>query len=250
MRLIITGCEHVGKTTLAGGVSRWLADLTGYSRSFHDHFTLPSSEVAGEDRELFMRMSPAFKERFQRYQMAYHGRGAFLSEADHLLVGYHIEEAVFAPLYYGYGGRGQYADRSSYARRIEQDIMRDAPDTIMVLLTARAEVIKERMRRDPMPRDQKGRRPGVLREEHVEHVLERFQEEFSASLIRRKFVIDNSDLPPDQTLSEFIWKAQKFLSHEDRTRIAARQVMVERGEHREGAVEGDKTLPPEKRISI
>lgn len=37
MRLIITGCEHVGKTTLAAGVSRWLADLTGYSRSFHDH---------------------------------------------------------------------------------------------------------------------------------------------------------------------------------------------------------------------
>ncbi|MCE2483786.1 MAG: hypothetical protein J4F33_13175 [Alphaproteobacteria bacterium] len=37
MKLIITGCEHVGKTTLAGGVSRWLADITGYSRSFHDH---------------------------------------------------------------------------------------------------------------------------------------------------------------------------------------------------------------------
>ena len=110
----------------------------GYSRTFHDHFTVPSPEVADEDRELFMRMSPAFKERFQRYQIAYHGGGAFLSDADHLLVGYHIEEAVFAPLYYGYGGRGQYAERSAFARHIEQDIMKEAPDTIMVLLTARA----------------------------------------------------------------------------------------------------------------
>ena len=250
MKLIITGCEHVGKTTLAAGVSRWLADLAGYSRSFHDHFTLPSPEVAGEDRDLFMRMSPAFKERFQRYQMAYHAGGAFLSADDHLLVGYHIEEAVFAPLYYGYGGRGEYADRSVYARRIEHGIMKDAPDTLLVLLTARPEVIRERMARDPMPRDQKGRRPGVLREKNVEHVLQRFREEFAASLIRRKFVIDNSDLSPGETLSDFTWKAQKFLSHEDRTRIAARQVLVERGEHREGVVEGDKTLPPEKRITI
>ena len=143
MKLIITGCEHVGKTTLADGVSRWLADVTGYSRTFHDHFTVPSPEVADEDRELFMRMSPAFKERFQRYQIAYHGGGAFLSDADHLLVGYHIEEAVFAPLYYGYGGRGQYAERSAFARHIEQDIMKEASDTIMVLLTARPEVDKE-----------------------------------------------------------------------------------------------------------
>ncbi|MCE2483785.1 MAG: hypothetical protein J4F33_13170 [Alphaproteobacteria bacterium] len=195
-------------------------------------------------------MSPAFKERFQRYQMAYHAGGAFLSGNDHLLVGYHIEEAVFAPLYYGYGGPGQYGDRSVYARRIEHDIMEDSPDTILVLLTAHPEAIKERMARDPMPRDQKGRRPGVLREEDVEHVLARFLEEFAASLIRRRFVIDNSDLSPEETLSEFTWKAQKFLSHEDRMRIAARQVLVERGDHREGVVEGDKTVPPEKRISI
>ena len=63
-------------------------------------------------------------------------------------------------------------------------------------------------------------------------------------------MIDNSDLSPEETLSEFIWKVQKFLSHEDRVRIAARQVMVERGDHREGVVEHDKTVPPEKRIKI
>lgn len=250
MKLIITGCEHVGKTTLADGVSRWLADATGYSRSFHDHFTVPSPEISGEDRELFMQMSPAFKERFQRYQIDYHGGGAFLSDTDHLLVGYHIEEAVFAPLYYGYGGPGQYGDRSSFARHVEQKVVQEAPDTILVLLTARSEVIKERMARDPMPRDQKGRRPGVLQEKDVEHVLGKFQEEFAASLMRKKFVIDNSDLSPEETLSEFIWKAQKHLSHKDRTRIIARQALIQRGDARDPVFEHDKTVPPEKRVKI
>ena len=145
MKLILTGCEHVGKTTLSEGISQWLANTTGFSRSFHDHFTVPSPEVAGEDRELFMNMSPAFKERFQRYQIDYHAQGAFLGDADHMLVGFHIEEAVFAPLYYGYGGQGQYAERSSFARHIEQNLMKGNPDFILVLLTARPKIIKQRL---------------------------------------------------------------------------------------------------------
>ena len=62
MNLIITGCEYVGKTTLAERVSQWIADTMGTSRSFHDHFTLPSPEVRDRDGELFMQMSPDFKE--------------------------------------------------------------------------------------------------------------------------------------------------------------------------------------------
>ena len=250
MKLIIVGCEHVGKTTLADGVSRWLAEITGYSRSFHDHFTVPSPEVSGQDRELFMQMSPKFKEKFQRYQINYHAGGAFSSDNDHMLVGYHIEEAVYAPLYYGYGGKGQYAERSSFARRVEQDIMREAPDTILVLLTASPDIIKARMRQDPMPRDQSGRRPGLLRSEHVDDVLHQFEEEFTASLIRRKFRIDNSDLTPDETLSEFVWKAQKHLSALDRTRILARDAMTRRGDARAPVVEHDKTVPPDERIKV
>ena len=92
--------------------------MTGYSRTFHDHFTVPSPEVADEDRELFMRMSPAFKERFQRYQIAYHGGGAFLSDADHLLVGYHIEEARVRAAVLRIRGagpvRGAFGIRSAY----------------------------------------------------------------------------------------------------------------------------------------
>lgn len=250
MKLILTGCEHVGKTTLSEGISQWLANTTGFSRSFHDHFTVPSPEVAGEDRELFMNMSPAFKERFQRYQIDYHAQGAFLGDADHMLVGFHIEEAVFAPLYYGYGGQGQYAERSAFARHIEQNLMKGNPDFILVLLTARPKIIKQRMRDEPMPRDQKGRRPGLLKEEDVEHVLQRFEEEFSASLIRRKFTIDNSDLTSEETLSEFVWKVQKHLSMDDKMRILTRQTLLQTGDAREPVFEHKKSVLKEDRISI
>ena len=217
MLLIVTGCEHVGKTTLANGISRWLADATGYSRSFHDHFTIPSPEVA---------------------------------DADHMLVGFHIEEAVFAPLYHGYGGPSQPGDRSSFARRVEQKLMASSPDFILVLLKAKPEVIVQRMRDEPMPRDQKGRRPGLLKEEDVEYVLQRFDEEFGRSLIRKKFIIDNSDLTSEETLSEFVFKVQKYLSQSDRTRILTRQAMVERGDARDPVFEGDKTVPPEQRVKL
>jgi thymidylate kinase len=250
MLLIVTGCEHVGKTTLANGISRWLADATGYSRSFHDHFTIPSPEVADADREHFMAMSPAFKERFQRYQMDYHTHGTFLGGADHMLVGFHIEEAVFAPLYHDYGGPGQPGDRSSFARRVEQRLMASSPDFILVLLKARPEVIVQRMRDEPMPRDQKGRRPGLLEEKDVEYVLQRFDEEFGRSLIRRKFIIDNSDLTSEETLSEFVFKVQKYLSQSDRMRILTRQAMAERGDARDPVFEGDKTVPPEQRVKL
>ena len=146
MKLILAGCEHVGKTTLSEGISQWLANTTGFSRSFHDHFTVPSPEVAGEDRELFMNMSPAFKERFQRYQIDYHAQGAFLGDADHMLVGFHIEEAVYAPRYYGYGKKGEYGDRESMVRHIEAEIIERAPDTVLILVKSKPEVIKERIK--------------------------------------------------------------------------------------------------------
>ena len=41
---------------------------------------------------------------FQRYVIEYHLGTSFYEYPDHGLVGFHIEEAVYAPLYYGYGG--------------------------------------------------------------------------------------------------------------------------------------------------
>ncbi len=241
MKLIITGCEHVGRTTLGEGVSRWIAKAMGSSRSFHDHFTIPTPELTDQDAAHFMAMSPAFKERFQRYQIDYHTHSAFLSDADHMLIGYHIEEAVFAPLYYGYGGEGEYAERTSFARHIEQNLMVAAPDFILVLLKASPEAIRRRMRDDPQPRDQRGRRPGLLQDKDVEYVLRRFEEEYRRSLIRTKFEIDNSDLSVEETLAEFVSKVQKYLSQSDRLRILSHQALMAAGDAKEGMVAHIKT---------
>ncbi len=241
MRLIITGCEFVGKTTLGEGISQWIAETMGSSRSFHDHFTIPSPEIKGEDRAHFMSMSPEFKERFQRYQIQYHLHPSLVHDPDHMLVGFHIEEAVYAPLYYGYGGDGQYGARSPFARSIEKTMMELAPDFIAVLLKASPDAITDRMKANPRSRDQAGRRDATLQEKDIEYVLNRFEEEFGKTLIRKKIVIDNTSTTPEETLKEFVSEVQKHLSQQDRLRILTNQALRETGQERGPKVDHIKT---------
>ena len=57
MKLIFVGCEYAGKTTLGKEVTAWIGRTTGGGRSFHDHFTIPSPEFAGTDRDLLVKGS-------------------------------------------------------------------------------------------------------------------------------------------------------------------------------------------------
>ena len=127
MRLILVGCEYAGKTTLAGEIVDWIERTFGSSRTFHDHFSLPCNEFPVEEQEQLLALSPRLKEMFQRYMMNYHFHSAFYSDPDHNLVGFHLEEAVYAPLYYGYGGRGEYGDRAALARAFDEEVMQHAP---------------------------------------------------------------------------------------------------------------------------
>ena len=61
---------------------------------------------------------------FQRYIIEYHLQPAFYADPDHNMAGFHIEEAVYAPLYYGYGGKGEYAERTTLARAAEKRLWR------------------------------------------------------------------------------------------------------------------------------
>ena len=69
MKLILVGCEYAGKTTLAGEIVKWIGRTMGSSRTFHDHFTIPSPELSGGDRDLLLKASPGFREMFQRYMI-------------------------------------------------------------------------------------------------------------------------------------------------------------------------------------
>jgi hypothetical protein len=212
MRLILVGCEYAGKTTLANEIVAWTGRTMGGGRSFHDHFTIPNPELTPESQEQFLKLSPEIKEMYQRFMMAYHLSPEFYKGPDHNMVGFHIDEAVYAPLYYGYGGEGEYADRKQMARRVEAHIMEVAPDTVLVLVKASPEVIASRMKEKPHDRF-------LVKEDDIERVLQRFEEENERSFIRRKFTLDTTSVSVEESLAEFVEKYEPHLTEADRLRI-------------------------------
>ena len=215
MQCVIAGCEYVGTTTLAKSICGWLEQITGAKAGLHDHFKWPFLDhkpLADDEIAQLMALSPRLREEHMRYMVEYHLSPNFFSSPHHIMVGMHLDEAVYAPLYYGYGGSGEYADRTVEARRVEAHIMEMAPHTMQVLVTATPDVIATRMRADPHPY-------GLLKESDIENVLERFAEEHTRSLLRNKMVIDTSDASPSQSLAEFVRSVLPFLTDTDRSRI-------------------------------
>ena len=218
MRLILTGCEYAGTTTLVNSICDWLKRAMGTPASPHDHFKFPDlshASLTAEEQEQLLGLSPLLKEQYQRYHVDYHVGDQFYREAaHHIVVGLHFDEAVYAPLYYGYGGVGAPFDRRLLARQVESRLMEVAPDTVVVLVKASAEVIAQRMREAPHPH-------GLLREEDIEAVLERFEDEYRQSVLRHKFVLDTSEATPEETLAEFQRQIGPYLNDGDRLRLLA-----------------------------
>jgi hypothetical protein len=225
MRLILVGCEYSGTTTLANAIMRWAEGAMGGRFGFHDHWKIPiisHDPMTDEEIQQFLALSPSLKEMFQRYHMDYHLQPAFYANNDHKMVGFHIEEAVYAPLYYGYGGEGEYADRRAMARSLEARIMEIAPDTVLVLVKASPEVIARRMKENPHPH-------GLVQEKDIEHVLGRFEEEYAASFISKKFTVDTSTATVEDTLAEFVENIEQHFTDIDRMRILTHQAMHKGG---------------------
>ena len=193
MRGIVVGCEYTGVTTLIEGLMDW-GHERGINHHLDDHFTIPDRQhLAPEDRETMVNLSPALKERFQRMQLVYHIR--LLHRFDHILLGgFHIEEAIYGPLYYYPGGV------ASEIREYEEEMPKNA---ILVHLTARPEVIQGRMETDP-------HEYSLIKKEDIPMLLNRFQEEFDASLIPNKLQIDTSDLAPEALLQTFLNQSAQF----------------------------------------
>ena len=74
---------------------------------------------------------------------------------DLFLMDFHYGDAVYAPLYYGYGKPGMYADRRNMARSIDSEVNELYPDMVLVLVKASADAIRQRMankHETPFPR--------------------------------------------------------------------------------------------------
>ena len=241
MNIILVGCEFAGKTTLANEIVEWSERSLGSSSHFHDHFTIPSTELTGEAAEEYGEAHPQIKEMFQRFMISYHVAQEFYGRPDHNLMGAHIEEAVYAPLYYGYGGedseaplRSPNGQRTELARHFDEQVLDRAPATVLVLVKASPDVIRQRMRVNVFPdadtvEAQRRSKPfgeptrGVVREQDVELVLDRFQEEFDASLLKNKMVLDTTAATVEETLAEFVEKMGPFFTDADRQRMSGRR---------------------------
>ena len=200
MRLILTGCEYAGKSTLANALKAWEADH-GFHFHMDDHFTIPDASLrTDEEREAALHAPPMNKERFQRFQIFYHLR-LLRQYDDIILVGFHSEEAVYGPRYYYPGGRLA----QDYHRQVEAEAPKD---TILCFLWAQPEVLRARMQRSP-------HRYPVVEPADVEEVQAAFEREFAACWLKHKFRIDTSDLEPERLLDVFLQDVKSYLGERD-----------------------------------
>ena len=122
MNIILTGIEYSGTTTLGQAIKEWFEGATGAEHGFHDHFKIPDVSHRGfteEEQQRVLDLSPRLKETLQRHQLMYHVQPTFYQDGDLGTIGHHIEDAVYGPLYWGYGGPGQPGDRHLPTQRID-----------------------------------------------------------------------------------------------------------------------------------
>ena len=134
-----------------------------------------------------------------------------------MVIGMHIDDAIYGPRYFGYGGPGEQFDRSG---RVEEDRAPDRQlraETVLVLVKASPDVIARRMKEVP-------RRNGVVREGDVEYVLRRFEEECQASQIANKMTLDTGESTVESTVAEFVEKMEPYFTVADRLRMVSRRL--------------------------
>ena len=245
MHLIIAGCEYSGTTTLSLAFAEWATENVKGGKfgpaGFHDHWKLPHisnfsppdpedapdvvarfpdakdgdytrTGLTHEEQAQIMSLTPKLKEMIQRYHLQYHLHPSFYGSPDHIMVGAHLDEGILAPIYFDYGGEGQYADRRKAMRNYEAQIIDLAPDTILVLVTASPDVIRQRMKDNPHLNS-------PLRDSDVDRVLARYEEEYAASLIEHKVRIDTSAASVQQSLAELIQEITPLFTESDAQRI-------------------------------
>ena len=176
-------------------------------RSGHGNSAL-SEERAADVRAL----KPWLLEQMQHALIWRHMHHSAIGEdvSDSIQVGLYYAEAVYAPLYYGYG-QDAFSDRRRRAREWDRALLEFAPETLLVLLRASPEAIRERMRAAPRP-------DGVPREEDVERVIDLFEEQYAATELKHKLAIRTSGVTVAESVAEFAGKVSPFLTDEDRRR--------------------------------
>ena len=219
MRLILAGCEYTGTSTLAFAIDDWMeANIGARFPLIHDHWKLPHTsghpqpDMTEEERQQVLALSPVLREMTQRHSLYYHIQPNSWLGPDWMAIGLHIDDAVYSPMYFGYGADDQDHDRKTVSRQVEDSILRFAPDIVLVHVKASAEVIAERMQADP-------REHSPLTADDIPTVLSRYEEAVASSTLRRKITLDTSNGSVEETIADFAGKIERHLSEADRSRI-------------------------------
>jgi hypothetical protein len=222
MRLLLVGSEYAGARTLARALIEWSRETMGAfvgvpdEYLVHDHFLMPKishpPEFTDEEHEQILALSPRVKEMIQRHNIFYHIPFS-TSGADSVMIGLHIEDNVYGPLYFDYLVDPDPDDPIMATRNMfEPWINQFAPETVLVLVKASPDAIRKRMAERPHKR-------GVLQNGDIELVLRRFEEGFHRSALPNKLVIDTTDSTVEESVAEFASQIGPFLTDRDRERM-------------------------------
>ena len=104
---------------------------------------------AAEDEEQIMGLRPSVLEQLQRHNVWRHMHpDMFGPREDTLMIDFYYADAVYAPLYYGYGEPDSFSDRRRRAREWDHHLLVQAPDAVLVLVEASPSAIRSRMAAD------------------------------------------------------------------------------------------------------
>jgi len=230
MKILMIGCEYSGTTTLAVEISKWIDEVVGGTihggLSFHDHWKIVEGGHIGKDgakerdREEdleHINFSHRHRQGYHHYLLSYHSSPAFFNDPHHLMIGMHIDDEIYGPKFKGYG-EDQSGTLRLLSRHFERDILSVGPDTVLVLVKASPDVIRNRMKKSP-------HKYPLIKDQDVETVLSQFEYHFKQSRVGslgRKIVLDTSELSASEALKEFVVKIEPHLTDEDRLRILTR----------------------------
>ena len=224
MRLVIAGCEYSGTSTLTFAIDDWMRETIGVRFPLiHDHWKLPDTsghpqaDMSEDERRQVLALSAELKEMTQRHSLYYHIQANSWNGPDWMAIGLHIDDGVYGPMYYGYGGDGQDHDRKVVGQQVESSILRFAPDTVLVHVKASAEVIESRMKENPHPHS-------PVKAGDIPELLERYERACARSLFRHKIALDTSEATVEESVAEFAQKIEPFLTEADRSRILTHRI--------------------------
>ena len=235
MLIILVGSEYSGTSTISKILRLELKDNFGSEFENHDHWKLPNIECYPKyskqytlnetDKSHISKLTPKLKEMLQRQSLVYHLPAPKVA-IDKIYVGYHLDDTVYGPIYFDYGGpkEPQGGPRTRYARYIEKEIIKSYPDTILIHLTSNRDTILKRMENQPH-KDQ------LICRDDIDLILEQFQSEFDKSLLQNKLTINTTDQSIKQTTSIVLEGILDYRTSEDSARLKINKLITERNEN-------------------